>query len=318
MTPGRPVAGTFATTPDQVYDAYRPRAEYVSSVSWQAVRPLAVSACRKAEHSSVDAALSGIRIASHFLDWCRREGIPLAAETAFSPPSVERYIATQTGHLTAATRATHRSHLRRIGRAATRSAPWPNKARPYARPNAMTSPYSDREVADFAAAVDQQPTETLAHRLGAFLCLGLGAGLRPGEMLTVHADEHLGIHPDDPNLWIVFLADRMVPVRRDYVPLLRRLSRVHPTGPLVGPHNPETKNPVGILTQGLLFPATAPPLRLFRLRITWMKAILDGGTRLPEFAALAGVASAKTLETIIPHLAGRWEDDEWLRKASES
>lgn len=314
--PGRVVSGEFVTTPHDVYEMYRPRTEYVSAQAWQEIRTLAVASCRAAEHSSVDAALISIRATGQFLAWCRRDGIALSPEAAFQPDHVERYIATQTRNLTVATSATYRSHLRRVGRASTRRAPWPAPPRAYARPTPMTGPYSTAEVAGFLEAVDLQPSELWRRRLSVFLTLGLGAGLRPGEHLGVRADRDLRVHHDDPRLWVVALPGRTVPVRAEYVDRLRELSRVYPEGPLIGAHRADIKNPQGVLMEGFEFRRSLPPLRLFRLRITWMVNVLQSDVRISEFAHIAGVVSAKTLETIAPYVPGRWDDNVWLKKAA--
>ncbi len=312
---GRLISGEMVTTPARVYAVYRPREEYVPGAVWAQVRSVVVTACEKAGHESVDSALLSIRCTSHFVAWCHAEGIVLTPKRLFAQDNVERYVAAETKGLTAATRATYRSHLRRVARAAARGTSWSPPPRPYVREAAMTGPYGPAEVAGYRAAIGQQASDLWRRRLTAFLALGLGAGLRPGETLLISPRE-VKVHPADPRLWVIMLPDRTIPVRTEYVPLLRDLCRSHPDEPLVGPHRRDVKNPQGVLLEGILLPKSLPPLRLFRLRITWMVAVLENDVRVREFQAMSGVVSAKTLETIAPHVQGRWDDDVWLRKGA--
>jgi integrase len=310
---GRTVGGVFATTPAAVYAAYVPRPEFIKVEVWPAIRPLTVSACESARFTSVDAALGGVRATAQFLAWCVEESIRIELEIAFHPDHVERFLAARTGHLTDASRATRASAIRRVARTATKRAPWVAPPTPYARPNAISAPYTDDDQRALLAAVGAQRDELWERRLKAVLVLGLGAGLRPAEMLTVTPAEHVRRNVNDPRLWAITLSDRIVPIRRDYVPALRELMDAHPDEPIVGPNRTDVKNPTGILTAGVVLPGTAPRLQLSRLRITWMVWLLSNGIRVREFQALAGTVSAKTLETIAPHVPGRWADDEWLR-----
>ncbi|MGO3234266.1 MAG: hypothetical protein ACTIKT_12440 [Microbacterium sp.] len=47
-----------------------------------------------------------------------------------------------------------------------------------------------------------------------------------------------------------------------------------------------------------------------------MVNVLQSDVRISEFAHIAGVVSAKTLETIAPYVPGRWDDNVWLKKAA--
>jgi integrase len=313
------IAGDWITTPARVYEVYTPRHEYVPEEVWALIGPLALSACQAAQHSSVDAALAAIRATAQFLAWCRLQEIPLQAERVFLPDHVERFIATQTTHMTPASRATRRSHLRRVARAATKAAPWPRPDRVYARDTPMTGPLSPAEVDAYWDALRAQPTAVAERRLKALMLLGLGAGLRAGEVLTVSIRDHIGYtDAGEVQVCTIHLPDRVVPVDTRYVPLLHELAEYDHAEPLVGPFNPRAKHPVGNLIDSIALPASQHTLRLSRFRITWMVNILSRDVRIGEFQALAGVVSAKTLETVAPFVPSRFTDNEWLRNAAGS
>lgn len=314
---GQMIAGDWITSPARVYETYTPRHEYVPARVWTVIRPLVVVACEAADHSSVDAALAAIRATAQFLAWCHQQEIPLQAEQAFRPDHVERFIATQATHMTPASRATRRSHLRRVARAATKTAPWPQPDRVYARDTAMTAPLTPAEVDAYWDALRAQPTATAERRLKAFMVLCLGAGLRAGEALTVTIKDHVGYtDADGVQVCTIHLPDRFVPVDTRYMPLLHELAEYDHAEPLVGPFNPQAKHPVGNLIDVIALPANQRTLRLSRFRITWMVNILCRDIRVSEFQALAGVVSAKTLETVAPFVPGRFTNGLWLRKAA--
>ncbi len=149
------------------------------------------------------------------------------------------------------------------------------------------------------------------------MVLCLGAGLRAGEALTVSIAGHLGYtDADGMQVCTIQLPDRVVPIDTRYVPLLHELAEFDQSEPLVGPFNPRAKHPVGNLIDGIALPAKQRTLRLSRFRITWMVNVLSRDVRVSEFQALAGVVSAKTLETVAPFVPGRFTNGLWLRKAA--
>lgn len=312
----RVVAGVWVMTPAEVYLHYRPRPDFISEAVWQQVRPVAVTACEATSHASVDAALGAIRAVAQFLAWCTRQEMPLEAERVFRPEHVERFVATQTSHMTAASRATLRGHLRRVARAATKSAPWSQPERAYVRATSMSVPLADHDVNLYWEALRAQPSPLWERRLKALMVLGLGAGLPRREALLVSIREHVRQSTVDPDLWVLQLPDRTVPIDTRYVPLLKELARQDHTEPLVGPYRADAKNPMAVLTEGIVLPPGLPPVRLARFRITWMKRLLERDVRISEFQAMAGIASAKTLETIAPFIDLRRDGAEWLRKGA--
>lgn len=312
----RMISGVWVTTPAEVIEHYRPRQEFVSEARWAQIRPLAVVASEAAQHASVDAALGALRAIAQFLAWCVQEEIPLTVDGAFRPEHVERYVATQTGYMTPASRSTRRSHLRRVARAATKAAPWPHPARPYARPTPMSAPLTTLEEDSYWEAVRAQPSPLWERRLKALMVLGLGAGLPAREALTVTIRDHVRTSTIDARLWIIELPDRQVPIDQRYVALMQELSVFEHTEPLVGPFRSDAKNPMAVLTEGIALPAGQQSLRMTQFRTTWMKRLLERDVRISEFQAMSGIASAKTLETIAPFIDLRTRDAEWLRKGA--
>lgn len=316
MPKHRVIGGHVVTTPEGVFAHYRPRTSHVPADVWETVRPIAVEACRAADYVSVASALDCMAAVSHFLGWAYEQDLPLDLESVFVPSHVERYCATVLKDRVASGRSTLRGYLRRVGRACTKQAPWTPPPKPFANYKTILPPYSPAEVDGFWDAAQVQSTEHRVRVASVMLTLGLGAGIKPGEMLDVTASQSVRVHPDDSRLVVVVLADRTVPVLTRYTDRLRDLCDQFPDGPLVGEHNPTGKDPLGSLRQGIVWPTWLPPFRANRLRTTWMAEVLAQDVRISEFMAMAGTVSSKSLEVIAPHVEGRWDEDAYLFKGA--
>jgi len=314
MAKHRVVGGVVVTTPEGVFAHYRPAAHLVSPEVWGIVRPVAIDACRAADYKSVASALQCLSAVTYFLVWAHSQDIALDLEQVFVPSHVERYCATALKHLSTETRSTRRGYLRRVGRACTKRAPWTPDPKPFASNHAILPPYSPEEVEALWAAAQNQATPHRQRVATAILTLGLGAGLKAGEMLHVTA-ETVARHPHDPRLVVVLTADRVVPVRAQYVPALLDLCERYPEGSLVGKWKVTAKDPLGALRQNIQWPEWVA-FRPSRLRTTWMADVLADDVRISEFMKIAGTVSSKSLEVIAPYVAQRIEHDEYLFAAA--
>lgn len=310
------IAGRAIHTPQGVLETYRPTASSIPEAEWKAIRPVVVPAVAAAAFASPYGALTALRYTVVMVSWVHREGLGLEPEVVFDPLQVERFVATQLGHMSPSGRSTARGHLRRVARAGTRHAAWGPVVPSYPRTRPIAPPYTRDEVEGFWRITEAQPTEKATRVLTALLTLTLGAGLRPGELLTVTSGEHVRRHPEDERLWVILLPDRTVPVLHEYVPALRQLCLTYPEGPLIGPHRPEAKDPLGVLRKCTRIPKHLPPLRAPQLRSTWMSTVLSGDLRISEFMAIAGVESAKSLENVAPYVPVRWDSQEYLAKGA--
>ena len=309
------LAGRVINTPEEVLEVYRPPAFTIPGDEWELIRPLVVAAAAAARFQSPSAALLGVRYTARLVAWARRLDMPLNPETILRPEHVERFVASQLSHMSTVGQASAQSNLRRVARAAPVKAPWPPPAPAYRRSHPIAPPYSESQVAGFRQAAESQATERRTRVLTVILTLGLGAGLRPSELLTTSA-ENVRPHPVDGRLWVISLPDRVVPVLQEYTPQLIELCAAYPEDPLIGRHKPTAKNPLEVLRSGIQIPDYLKPLRCPRLRTTWMTNVLNQDVRISEFLVMAGTVSAKTLEVIAPHIAHRWEGDEYLFKGA--
>lgn len=138
MSRHRVLQGVVVTTPEGVFEHYRPHARNISPGTWEAIRPVAVKAVAASDYPSVSAALEALRHTARFVAWAYRRDMALDFEVLFLPEHVEHFVATETKHLSEAARSTCRSYLRRVGRNATTKAAWPPATAPYGKGNHMT------------------------------------------------------------------------------------------------------------------------------------------------------------------------------------
>lgn len=314
MPKHRVIGGVVVTTPEGVFANYRPAAHLMPAEVWEIVRPVAITASSAADYVSVASAHHCLGTVAHFLAWAHREGLSLDLESIFVPDYVERYCATALRHLATETQSTRRGYLRRVGAACTKKAPWPPPPMPFANNHTIQPPYSDEEVEALWAAAKSQATDHRERVATAMLTLGLGAGVKPGEMLAVTA-ETVKAHPQDPRLVVILLEDRVVPVRSQHVEHLLDLCDRYPEEPLVGVHKETAKDPLGALRQNVQWPEWLA-FRPARLRTTWMADVLAQNLRISEFMTIAGTVSSKSLEVIAPYVAQRIEHDDYLFAAA--
>ena len=122
----------------------------------------------------------------------------------------------------------------------------------------------------------------------------------------------------DPDIDLVVLASRdtdLVPVLDEYTDTLLDLCHRYPDDPLIGPHNPTTKDPLGKVRQYVEWPSNVT-FKPARLRTSWMVSVLTNGTRVSEFRRISGTVSAKTLEAVAEFVPGRLDNEEYLFAAA--
>lgn len=309
------LAGQRLTSPSEVLERYAPAPSMVTADEWAHVRAFVVGVVCAADYPSPWAALIAVRYTTRLVVWARGLDMPLDAEVVFGSDHVNRFVASELAHMSTSGRSSVRSYLRRVARAANRKDQGPRPQPTYPRDRPLARPYTASEVAGFWDAADAQATQKRTRVLTVMLSLGLGAGLKPREMLTLTSHD-VRRHPTDERLTAIFLPDRTVPVLGEYTQRLRELCTDHPVGPLIGPHRDDVKDPLAVLRKGIEVPSFLPRLRAPQLRTTWMVSVLSRDVRISEFMAIAGTVSAKSLESVAPYVPGRWSGEEYLFKGA--
>jgi len=202
-------------------EGYRPKS-LKGMRRWDAVADVVRDVVTVSGPPSRRRAIELMRTVAHFASWASGEGVVVQVESLFRPEHVERYIATGCLQLNERSRATRRSTLRRMGRAATRTAPWAPPRAQLPR-QTLADPYSPVEVAGFWAAAQVQRTPALRRTATALLTLGLGAGLVPIEHFHVHG-RHVQLVDGVTVVQVDGRRARRVPVLEVYARPLRELA----------------------------------------------------------------------------------------------
>lgn len=305
-TPGSrpgPVASTCDATVLAAIQGYRPKS-VTQMRRWETVAGVVRDVVTISAPPSRRRAIELMRTVAHFAAWAAGEGVEVQVECLFRPEHVERYIATGCPQLIEGSRATRRSALRRLGRAATRTAPW-EPPPPQLPRHTLAAPYTAVEVAGFWAAAQAQRTPALRRTATALLTLGLGAGLVPIEYFGVH-----GRHVQQVDGVTVVQVDgpraRRVPVLQPYAQPLVELAAEVCDGLLLGhPLLPGQESRQWHVIRLLDLPAGLPVLRAGRLRSTWLVSLLASPVQVDELLAAAGITTTRPLQDLIPFVARR-------------
>lgn len=238
-------------------------------------------------------AIEAMRTLSQFIVWAHRQGIPLDREAIFTPDVVERYIAVGCSHLAHASRATRRSDLRRFSTAVTRRAPWaPLPAR--MRADYAIVPYTHAEVDRLLEVASQQRTRTQRRRLTSTLALGLGTGIYPRETWRL-TTKHLVRRHGHLCLEVPGDRPRTIPITPPHDATLDEIRRDDPGSTILGFVAREwDRSRLWHMIEKADIPADCPPIKMSRLRATWILDHLEHGVHLNALAQLAGVSSWKT------------------------
>jgi len=300
-----PPASSSGTPPvnrhaDDVVDAAESAREavrrYVPSAlqpgDWEHVAEFTRSVALDIHPADRRRAIEAMRTLSQFVVWAHRQGIPLDREAIFTPDVVERYIAVGCSHLAHASRATRRSDLRRFSTAVTRRAPWAPLP-PRMRADYAVVPYTHAEVDRLLEVAHQQRTPTQRRRLTSTLALGLGTGIYPRETWRVTTD-HLVLQQGHLCLEVPGDTPRTVPITPPHDATLDQIRRDDPGSTILGFVAREwDRSRLWHMIEKAEIPADCPPIKMSRLRATWMLDHLEHRVHLNALAKLAGVTSWK-------------------------
>ncbi|WP_438471014.1 hypothetical protein [Streptomyces asiaticus] len=299
------MGGTVVTDVPTAIALYAPKK--VPAATWTVISHFVRACVTDSGPVSPWSAVDRMSTVTRFCAWCLEEFLPLDRETLFTPDTVERYVVTGMRDLQPSSRRTHRSQLSTIGRTITRRAPWPPLKTGLSR-NRLATPYTPHQVAGYLEAAGQQTTRVCTRAAFGLLAAGLGAGLMPGEHLTITGHSLTTTERGTTMLTVTGTRPRVIPVLAAYAPLLRTLAARHPAEPLIGPTHDTDKNRLNHLLSRIEVPSRLPQLSASSLRTTWLLTLLQARVPLPELLAAAGLASTGSLIDLVPHLPRLPED----------
>ena len=227
-----------------------------------------------------------------------REG--LASPPVLAGEVIEAFVARGLLGRASSTRGTYRSVLRQAGGPASVSGRGiPFSAAPAPRP------YSQAERAELMAVVMAQPRSWRRQSALALLALGLGTGLRSGEIVAARRTDVLW-RAGALGISVGGATPRTVTARPPYAELLAQVSRDAPGNHLFHPQEAERsyRNFVNDFCRQLVCDPAAPKLSANRCRSSFICDHLATDTPLSVLLEMSGIKEVESLLRYSLHVDG--------------
>jgi len=229
-------------------------------------------------------------------------GVPAGREFLLDYDVIEAFCVTGLAGRAPATRGTYRSALYRLAEAV--HGPAGQRATPFAGAGAP-APYSPAERAELAAVAAAQRDPAARASALALVVFGIGAGLRPGELVALRGGD-VSRRGRQVLVQVSGPPARVVPVASRYAgrawELARRAGSGHVFRP--GPADRSYKNFVTNFARGLTAGPAAPALSMRRARSSFICDHLAAGTPVGVLLEVTGTAEAGSLARYARHVAG--------------
>lgn len=282
--------------------AYRPKG--VDQRAWREVGPHVREAAHVSAPATISQAYMTMRVCTQFTVWALERGYQVAdREQLYRPDLVEHFADTMLGYLGEHSQATYRAALRRVGRAATKRAPWAPNPRQLGR-KTLSEPYPLEQIAWLRQVAADQLTWTRRRAATAVVCLAYGAGLRAPEYAAVtgaHVREQDGVVLVD----VPGARARVVPVLPEVAGDLLALAGALPDSRLFSDRTAGVRNWTASVVEQIEVPRGAPRFSSRRLRVTWMVRLSTAGVRVSELCDMAGLTSAHSWEDLARYVPRR-------------
>jgi integrase len=240
-----------------------------------------------------------LRGLSRFAD---ARGVPASLEFRLDYDVIEAFCVAGLAGRASSTRGTYRSALYRLAEAV--HGPAGQRATPFAGARAP-APYSAAERAELAAVAAAQRDPARRSSALALVVFGIGAGLRPGELVALRGGD---VFRRGRRVMVAVSGPpaRVVPVASRYAGRAWELARGAGSGHVFrpGPADRGYKNFVANFALGLSADPSAPVLSMRRARSAFICDHLAAGTPVGELLAITGIAEAGSLARYARHVSG--------------
>ena len=229
-------------------------------------------------------------------------GIPPGVEFLLDYDVIEAFCVAGLPGRAPSTRGTYRSALYRLARP-VHGEPG-QRATPFADAEAPP-PYSPAERAELAAVAAAQRDPARRASALAVVVFGIGAGLRPGELVALRGSDVIR-HGRRVSVRVSGPAARVVPVTAAYAGRAAGLAVGAGHAHLFRPGLADRgyKNFVTNFARTLAADPAAPRLRLGRCRSSFICGHLAAGTPVGELLAITGICQAESLARYARHVHG--------------
>jgi integrase len=237
--------------------------------------------------------------------FCATQGL----DRALCPELVEAFVARGLPGRAASTKGTYRSVLRSLG-GSTRPAP----ATPFSGSGAK-APYSAQERAELWSVAASQRSEWRRKSALILLVLGIGAGLRAGELAAAVGDD-VTDKPRGVSVRVGGAGGRTVPVSDMYAKTLAQQAKQAGPGYLFCPGGAERayRNFVNDFCYGLVADPAGPRFSSGRCRSSFICDHLAAGTPLGELLYISGICEVESLLRYARHVPGAPRSKAELRR----
>jgi integrase len=234
--------------------------------------------------------------------FARTRGIPAGREFLLDYDVIEAFCVAGLPGRASSTRGTYRSALYRLAMPVHGEPGW--RATPFAGARAP-APYSLAERAELAAMAAAQRDPVKRASALAVAVSGIGAGLRPGELVALRGNDvirhgrRVRVHVSGP-------ATRVVPVTSAYARRAAGLAAGAGNTRLFrpGPADRGYKNFVTNFARTLAVDPATPRLTLSRCRSSFICGHLAAGTPVEKLLAITGICQAESLARYARHVDG--------------
>lgn len=233
---------------------------------------------------------SVVRVASRF---CRDQGL----EAPMCEEIIEAFVQQGLDGLAPWSKATYRSVLRRLYATAR------SEGAARFRPSQARSPYSDKERAELVSIANAQARGTWRDAALLLLALGIGAGLRPGEVVAARGDD---VSVSRAHVVVRARDGRVVPVGGTWARLLADLAHKAGRGHLFWPSSADRsyKNFVNDFCSKVAADPAATKMSSLRARSSYICDLLATGTPLPRLMYLSGIKQVESLLRYVCYVPG--------------
>lgn len=247
-------------------------------------------------HAVAEPALRGLR------RFASARGIPSGPEFLLDYDVIEAFCVAGLPGARPSTRGTYRSALYRLaapvhGEPGQRGTPFAGAKPP--------PPYSPAERAELAAIAAAQPDLAKRRSALAVVVFGIGAGLRPAELVALRGSD-VARRGCQVVARVAGGRQRLVPVASRYAGRAAGLARRAGDGFVFRPGRADRgyKNFVTNFALSLAADPAAPRLTLSRCRSSFICGHLAAGTPVDELLAITGICQAESLARYARHVEG--------------
>lgn len=267
----------------------------------QPVRPFLRDAIARSNLTGLESIRKHCRHLTALAVFADGQGLPLTVEAVLTTACIDDYIRRGMADQSDDNRAERRRRLLWVARVANPGPSVPAKLSPIGY-QAVKAPYTPAERGTILRAARTQPTERVAHQLGAIVALGFGAGADSVDLRHLWVRDITDRAADGMTVEFHGPRPRIVPVRRVTEPLLRQAIANRDQGELLIGRDVDRRNTAArIIEDAALY--KVPHIEPSRMRATWLADLMTDPIPVAVILQAAGLKSARTLVDVLPHVA---------------